>query len=381
MYYFKSLDGLRAVCVLAVFAFHANIFTPGWIGVQAFFVLSGFLITGILVDARQKAPGAYAFFSVFYIRRALRIFPVYYVFLAAISILLLLAPLAPVSEIDGLFRSLPFLLTYTDNLYAFSSSYIASGLYSHTWSLSVEEQFYLVWPLVIWLSPPRHLVSICVAIVVLSFGLRAAILLIDISEHARYIAFPRFPLTHFDAFAIGALARIVPIPARLRSTKSLWLSLALFLVASLLIFFINRGGPHAASIVNLGWLPTLPGAGAFAWGYLVLNIVSAHIIVVLVNSSPTRPGILSRFFELAMLRSLGVVSYGFYIFHDPVLTILKPVTGLYGSFGFPLYITISLAITLALAYGSYHFLEKPFLKMKRFVSMPSSQEMTSHSRA
>src|SRR6185503_19750329 len=159
-----SLDGIRGLAIAIVlvhngtFILHgshatlpkvaAAVAAAGWLGVQLFFVLSGFLITGILLDSRTRPQ----FFRTFYTRRTLRIFPLYYAFLASALFIVPLLANVPDWHATAL-RNQVFYWTYTSN-WANPLGYAIPGL-SHFWSLAVEEQFYLFWPVVVFFGSPR----------------------------------------------------------------------------------------------------------------------------------------------------------------------------------------------------------------------------------
>src|ERR1700728_698230 len=153
--YIKSLDGLRAIAVLLVMTFHFEMNMFGWVGVQLFFVLSGFLITGILWKEKfRELPMPYRF-KKFWIRRSLRIFPLYfgYLFIISLSYVIFHSP--------SYYRLyIPYLLTYTTNYSRLLPQWQVTPLFNHLWSLSVEEQFYLLFPFFIFLCPPRLIRSI-----------------------------------------------------------------------------------------------------------------------------------------------------------------------------------------------------------------------------
>ncbi len=176
------LDGLRGLAILLVLLHHfANVYAPsawtrnawhrvvgsGWCGVDLFFVLSGFLITGILHDAR-RGPG---YFRNFYMRRVLRIFPLYYGVLAA---LFLAYPLLAGSHqrFAALAEHQPWLWLYAQNFKVIlSGDWVPCGM-NHFWSLAVEEQFYLFWPFVVFACRRRTLLHVSVALVVLALAVR-----------------------------------------------------------------------------------------------------------------------------------------------------------------------------------------------------------------
>ena len=185
----RPLDGLRGLAVLAVVLYHATLLAPGtgatgrtllaaarlgWAGVDLFFVLSGFLITRLLVESR----GADNYFRVFYARRLLRIFPLYYVSLLVLVLLF---------RVPG-GESLWYWL-YASNVKATLSGWPSAPL-SHFWSLAVEEQYYLVWPLAVSLLSRRALVSLCAGLVVLVPAARAGAWVLGVPEIGLYVLTP-----------------------------------------------------------------------------------------------------------------------------------------------------------------------------------------------
>jgi peptidoglycan/LPS O-acetylase OafA/YrhL len=157
MSHIPALDGLRAVAIAMVVAFHYGLLDCGWLGVQLFFVLSGFLITRILQAAREQPLGHYL--GRFWRRRALRIFPLYFGYLLLLSAVFV-ATGAPVAFAD----SALYLFTYTFNL---TRPWLQQGspAFTHFWSLCVEEQFYLLWPLAVFFLAPRRLPQLAIAMI------------------------------------------------------------------------------------------------------------------------------------------------------------------------------------------------------------------------
>ena len=144
MKYIRELDGVRAVAIILVMLFHYYyLLEVGWIGVQLFFVLSGYLITTILLKDKDQEKGFYL--KRFYWRRALRIFPLYYAYLGIFFLAFLFY------GYPAFFPDLaPFLFSYTYNIYPLVHNFELNPVFTHFWSLSVEEQFYLFWPFVIY---------------------------------------------------------------------------------------------------------------------------------------------------------------------------------------------------------------------------------------
>ncbi len=169
--HFPALDGLRGLAALMIVAHHSSqsyvltntfdkaylrVTTPLWIGVNLFFVLSGFLITNILIDTQKSRN----YFRTFYGRRFVRIFPLYYTFLAVLFIIL---PLLGVNLSPNLLRSQIWDWTYTSNIYIAIHNWQDVNI-NHFWTLAIEEQFYLVWPLIVFYANAKSLKKIVIAV-------------------------------------------------------------------------------------------------------------------------------------------------------------------------------------------------------------------------
>ena len=306
---FPALDGVRAVAVLMVFAFHYGggahrgpllkvadaIRLQGWAGVDVFFVLSGFLITGVLYDTRNDS----RFFSRFFARRSVRIFPVYY--LVAV-VLLLLTPIFHYSwhAVHLLF------LVYLGNIpgafmpaiYQLHARTPAADVYlGHLWSLFVEEQFYVLWPLLVWGIGGRvKLMWTASGLSALALALRVWMVLgsgIDLRGGWLLNMLP----FHMDTLLIGGILALL-----LRGSRApvwQWVCGPLFAVSTvtLVIFFVVDSERDAV------WLSTV--------GFTLIALASAGLI-----GSALRPGSYAcRFFSLRALRIMGRYSYGFYVYH------------------------------------------------------------------
>src|SRR5262245_43395916 len=204
-----TLDGLRAVAILLVVPHNLNLMVAssglaypfvaalnrGWIGVQLFFVLSGFLITGILLDARDSP----SYYRSFFVRRVLRIFPLYYATLLVLLVLLPALGLAPSS-----FRRDPLVelsyWAYFTNWYG--PFHPGEDSLSHFWSLASEEQFYLLWPFVVHRRSAEWVMRLCLAIAAASLALRIAMVVTGFPVQAIY----QFLATRMDALALGGAA-------------------------------------------------------------------------------------------------------------------------------------------------------------------------------
>ncbi|RVD02393.1 acyltransferase, partial [Mesorhizobium sp. M2A.F.Ca.ET.029.05.1.1] len=224
--YRPQIDSLRAVAVFAVMYSHFWDEASPWghYGVRLFFVISGYLITGILIRSKEvaRSQGALGVILVFYLRRALRIFPAYYVMLT------LAAAFLP--EIR---TSLPWHAAYLSNvLFALNGNWDPWQL-AHLWSLSVEEQFYLFWPLLIVLSPRQTLIPTLIGVILAAVAFRAAIMFYLPEGPARYVLTP----AAFDALGAGAL--LAAIEASNRLTDVLRWRLAIASVAAIAIVAVS----------------------------------------------------------------------------------------------------------------------------------------------
>lgn len=215
MKYVPSLDGVRGLCILAVMLSHYGFFSAGgWFGVEIFFVLSGFLITSILIENRENSLGRYLL--VFYTRRSLRIFPIYFLALFLLTIIYFLrAKTLPQFGADWI-----GLLSYTYNWrmalrQGQQVSLLTPTPYTHFWSLCVEEQFYLGWPLLVYYLRREYLQKLAVSLVILVPLFRYALgswLSAQVGGVATGAVIYVLTLSHLDAFMCGALLSVGPMP-------------------------------------------------------------------------------------------------------------------------------------------------------------------------
>ena len=374
-----ALDGLRGLAILAVMLFHQvtacgygsdawitrkiiGLAVPLWSGVDLFFVLSGFLITGILRRARAL-PG---YFRNFYVRRALRIFPLYY---GALVVIFLVLPHF-MSTADPAVRRVhdaqAWLWAYSEDLAILVHNedfFDPDPLWvGHFWSLAVEEHFYLVWPLVVYACSRRALVVTSLALIVVTPVIRCLML----ARHLDLAMIYTQTFSRTDELALGGLVAVLGerwSAERLLRFGRWAIAIA---IAAVVVAMVIQGGPlwwgH--------WTALGPGFSALALG-------AAGLLVVV--TSP-RGGRLRRLFEAGWLRVLGKYSYGLYVLHVPLqplyLRLFPPArlgaladglghTGsrLVGLLGFT---ALAFGVTLALAMLSFHLYERPFLRLKRF---------------
>ena len=297
-----ALDALRGVAIVLVLFHNLSIFIPsgtivdklwnafveaGWVGVQLFFVLSGFLITGILLDDRDRPRTIRAF----YIRRFLRIFPLYYALLLVYFVLV--PPFVPVLQ-------RPFTETVWYWLYLSNGSWFAYGILpgmGHVWSLAVEEQFYVVWPWVAVRTRPATLARICVVIVVGSLAVRGVLHALHFPDLWLYSA----TLCRADALAMGALVALAVRSEtwRPRLARALRPVGALSAIALAALMVVTHGMNRNNPLMQI-------------WGYSLIAVGSA--VLVARAARPDTPSWL----RFGALRIFGKYSYGIYLVHPPL---------------------------------------------------------------
>jgi peptidoglycan/LPS O-acetylase OafA/YrhL len=345
------LDGLRGLAVLAVILYHASVFEPpsagagavlraaarfGWAGVDIFFVLSGFLITRILWASR----GAENYYRVFYTRRVLRIFPLYYVSLLVLVLVFRV----------GAGESAWYWL-YASNVKMTLDGWPAAPL-SHFWSLAVEEQYYLVWPFVVSLLSRRALIGLCGGLLLVVPAARVAGFVLGAPDVGLYVLTP----FRLDALAAGSLlALVVPSLPEPR-----------------------RYVPHAVATLALAGLATglvVYRAGDAFWGtppmltlgftFLAVGFAS----VVFLAAALPEGSLLPRLLSWRPLRAAGNVSYAMYVFHWPLVSVLgnagfRPAAIAPGAAGWAVYLSCVVAAVTVLAVLSWKVLEGPCLALK-----------------
>ncbi len=366
-----QLDSLRFFAVLGVLISHFWIpknllwlfrdMDWGWIGVHLFFVLSGFLITGILLDCRQMADNTFRspfyFVRQFYFRRFLRIFPIYY-FVIGIG---LLFNFSPAREIWI------WLVSYTSNIYiTVFNTWI--GQFSHFWSLAVEEQFYFFWPWII-LFFPRKWISFTILLLIF---LAPLFRLYVYSVH-RFDVSPfdfksgTFTLGNLDSLGMGGLLALVKRSHISKQSVQNYLSRILlpfgvFLYVTSLVLYHYRIKPSVFFSLS-----------DFAVSMIFVWLVSVTTVGV--------KGFFGRVLEFAPFKYLGKISYGIYVYHYFVPFLIAPF---FSAMGFryempgPTNFILSSLVAIGFAALSWHIFEFPINNLKRhFQYSPNVQEIPS----
>lgn len=390
--YLPALDGIRGVAVLLVFVHHivhqfdgpspilrlARFADIGWTGVDLFFVLSGFLITGILLDTKNEP----RYFLNFYARRTLRIFPLYYatllVLLVALPFALRLFFDAPVAQAAiAFFAGDPgnwaWYATYSTDIRVFVKHHWSGGP-DHFWTLAVEEHFYLLWPLVVYKLTRRPLVVVCSLLIGVAAIFRLVALGLGFASVIVYVFTP----LRMDGLAMGALIAVV-----LRGpggTRTIERAARVVLPASAILWM-------TLMCWNRSW--SLEERLVQTVGYLNTNFFYASVLVfVLLYPRWTAAA------SWAPLRILGKYSYGIYVLHRFVILALRPFFSLgdgsdailtrffRNTFSQPavpfvdglLFVLAAVVLTMGLVAFSWRVVELPCLRLKRFFSTETAAD-------
>ena len=370
--YIRSLDGVRALAILLVMTYHADLTRFGWTGVQLFFVLSGYLITGILWKEKDREGELGYKFKKFWVRRSLRIFPLYFGYLAFLGISWFLF------NFPNYYATyIPWLSTYTFNYTRTLAAWQGNPLFTHLWSLSVEEQFYLFFPLIVLLLPKRFTRGFMIAIVIIAplirYGLGLYYSRRGFAPEVVGDAVYWNTLTHLDAFFIGGLIPVCALDNSVRRPgRWLLVSLTLAVGAGLADFMVSGSTDY---FTGLGYEHAQTFHLEHVWQYTCLNLVFASLILSLVSlHNRDRLKWLRRLLEHSWLVRIGRVSYGMYVFHWAILVYFYARFFHSTHFGLRLLLFIPyVALVYLFAELSYRFYEVRFLKWKdRF--FPASKE-------
>ena len=351
--YLPQLDGVRGVAILLVVSFHyfgfIKIFSLGWIGVDLFFVLSGYLITSRLYATKKEKK----YFSKFYINRALRILPVYYLtlifFYAGFNFLL--------SS-----KNLPYFSFYNRNWWSFvlffeNWTFInelpANRHLLHFWSLAVEEQFYLIWPLFLYIFLCKKNFYTIIFLILAAIITVRCFIYFQYPKYEDYLRYFCNTFCRMDGFIIGGYLFLIQQKTNLKRIQFYLLIPFIIIVIGVCFTNTTQSNPFISTV-----------------GYTILALFFAGIINF-ITINPT--SFLSRFFQAGWLKYLGRISYGLYIYHWLILLVLQSTLTprlnilLHGKEDINNWITliISLIASLAISIISYTYFESYFLKLKK----------------
>ncbi len=345
-FYQPQLDGLRAIVIVGVLLHHYGLHIPdfleyGPLSVRIFFALTGYFITIWLWKAEDTAHASdisvWRELPVFHGRRLLRLVPPLY-----LSLLI-----AVIFSLEVSYKELPWHLLFASNFYITTIGYWPPTI-SHLWSLSVQEQFYLFWPIIILFIPRRFFLWVLGAAVVVAFGFRVACVLWDINPIIRWTMLPG----SLDSFAIGGFVAWLAqgkIGAPIMNTRQRW-GYGLIAVICLLIGHTLRSKPQGSL-----WIPTIElWEGAFI-GWIIAATAQGW------------GGLLGRILSFPPLVYIGKISLGIYLFHVLVHIFFGPwidAAGITNDVHNLLRVFILVALAIGAAALSWHFLERPLSRFK-----------------
>ena len=335
-----GLDGIRAISVIAVIVSHAGAIPLGGLGVNTFFVLSGFLISWLLLCEWEKSSDISL--RNFYSRRTLRIFPAYYFFI----IVTVTADLVLGSKeiTPAILPSLTYTMNYFNVFYDHPSLSVA-----HTWSLAIEEQFYLLWPaliLIILRINKKLLVPVLLAIILFSMTWRSiAYLYFQFGTSYVYNAFE----TRIDSLATGCLLAVLLQKQSMRDLVDRVAALPLIsVIGFILIVWLHLNGTPSYR---------------YTIGYTISALLAAFLLTQFMALSTNR---IWRFLEYPPMRYIGIVSYPIYLWHARCLELTAKI----GISEIWLKVFVGTLISVAVASCSYYIIEKPFLRLKKRFASP-----------
>lgn len=352
----KNLDGLRAIGILCVIAVHffwlfANVLFC-WVSIDLLFALSGLLITGILIETKEDKK----YFKKFYMRRVLRIFPLYYLLIIGFTLYIYFITDRP-QGFQYFKDHLGFFYTYTQNWSFIFYGAPAESHLNHTWSLAVDEQIYLVWPLLIWIcKTKKQLIYLCAGLLIFSLCFRVGYIA-WLANHKSPFPFPYFvhTLCRLDSFGAGALLYCL-LKFRqqwLTKTKMVLLCIGSFLTLVLFALLDNTTYFTRYFMSNFGI--TVAGIHFTTWLYFAINRSYSFLNFV---------------WGSKLLVYIGKISYSLYVYHLFLYNLLMPKLSQFLSLNFHsnsllLATIICLIITFTVSILSYTYIEKPIIKLKR----------------
>ncbi len=350
-----QLDGVRGLAIFLVLLFHCYPFIAparlGWLGVDLFFVLSGFLITGILWDTKTHKD----YYKNFIVRRMVRIFPLYYTFLILFFFGIPIFTSIDISNFQNV--QTWYWLYITNWLFVFELQDWIKGIdINHFWSLAIEEQFYLFWPFIIYSFSRRNILNIILGFVVMSFVLRLIYLYLGLEPISMYVS----TFTRVDSLVIGACAALLLRDQKTKPILEKYL-IKVFLFSGAFIVFVivltRSTSPYSLPFITIGY---------------TLNALF-FISILLLTLTDFARGTFKKMGLLKPLQFLGKYSYALYVFHLP----------LYSYFDHRWYVylmnlteqhflsrilssSMVIMLTIVISLISWRVIEKPFLRVKKY---------------
>jgi peptidoglycan/LPS O-acetylase OafA/YrhL len=356
--FIRELDGLRGIAISLVLVHRfwpddgplkrfASLAELGWVGVDLFFVISGFLIAGILLDTKHADVGRAPYFKNFYARRMLRIFPLYYLFVGAVLIAFPLAQGGPYFET-------PFIRSAGSPLYYLCYLGNVPEAIGHdppyflapVWSLAIEEQFYIVFPFLVWVLPKPKLGKVLLALILLAPLFRFAVWLIAPgNERIQYLSTP----CRMDSIAMGCMVALIFRTATKLPSAVVLGRVACGLLVACAATFLFGGLSRVSTFGKIG-------------GYSLVAVTFAAVVAFVVTSRDTAAVAWLRWRPLTYL---GKICYGTYLLHRPADFLVDKVTARF-ELSQLLVIGFKFVVAIALASLSWYVFESRVLRLKRW---------------
>jgi peptidoglycan/LPS O-acetylase OafA/YrhL len=358
-----ELDGIRGIAILLVLASHFGVpacppgivwdtLGFGWVGVDLFFVLSGFLITGILLDSKGRPN----YFQRFYLRRVFRILPIYYLFVISFFHVIPLIAHAT-GRLDTFLYGRGDEGWYWMYLFNWRDAVQQNGHLRHLWSLAIEEQFYIVWPVIVYLAPTRILKHFCIGLAVVSPVLRFAAAHEGISKFFLYRTTP----FRLEGLALGALLALAARDVVLQRRIAKLMPWAWLAGATVMVGVVMRSGPEYLSPVMT------------TYGYTGVALLGWALVFWGITRSGTE-SLFARILRTSWLVQFGKYSYGLYVWH-----------ALFGGFArsgvefarwqwglswslLPVALTVGIGVSYGVALLSWRLIEEPCARLKERVA-------------
>jgi len=338
-FYYEGLDAFRGIGILWIICCHyfphIDFFRFGWVSLEFFFVLSGFLITKVLLHSSKNNH----FFSRFYIRRALRIFPIYYLFILSFFIAIFLFS----KDVHFIYykENFPFFFIYMQNFLFVIKGLEPENYLNHLWSLAMEEQFYFLWPLAIYyIKELKKLKTLLWSVIIIAFIIRVIVWWF---WGERFEVYHCNTFTRIDTIAFGCLLGCG------FSYREINKKLRILIITACLGIFIFGYLLFSDPFITNPLFATI--------GYSAFSLVSIFLLEYFITEKNK-----FRFLKTNwLINYLGQISYSMYLFHVPLFLFLSPKT--------PFSVTIDgllcIFITFLLSSASYYFYEIKFLNLKK----------------
>ena len=347
--YVKEFDGWRGlgICFVVLAHYFPAYFIGSWVFMEMFFVMSGFLITGILIDSKSKKN----YYKSFILRRALRVFPLYYLCLFALFFLL------PKSWLDlSYYRShQTWFWLYAENWLFSLQGWPEVKALRHFWSLAIEEQFYITWPLFVWLFTPKGLVRFCIFLFFFSFFFRNFGMHLGFVPPFSYVA----TLGRMEGIVLGAIVAVLVRTNKTYLEKYTYLTTVISGILSIVVFIV--AGTMFVEY-PLHYMINYTIVDVFFAGMIVMTMCNKELIYF------------KRVLNHRFFKQVGIMSYCIYIFHLPIEVIIKTNFLQYfytqtgnENVGKFICVLIAFLITIPVVYLIHKKIEVPLWKFKKLV--------------